>query len=61
MSAFEMEPPPLPHRGWEIVFNEPALPGVPESAIRRTPPSWLQWGCSGLPLLSVQGLRHGQV
>jgi hypothetical protein len=43
------------------VFHGPALPGVPESAIRRTHPSWLRWGCSGLPLSTVHGPRHGPV
>jgi hypothetical protein len=37
------------------VFHGPALPGVPESAIRRTPLSRLQWGCTDLPLSSVHG------
>jgi hypothetical protein len=37
------------------VFHGPALPGVFESAIRRTHPSWLRWGRSGLTLLVVHG------
>jgi hypothetical protein len=47
----------LPHRGWETLFHRPVLPGVPASAIRRTPPSWLQRGSSYRCLLSmVDGL-----
>jgi hypothetical protein len=43
------------------MFYEPALPGGSESAIRRTHPSWLQWGRSSLPLLTVHGPWFGQV
>jgi hypothetical protein len=43
------------------MFHGLALPGVPESAIRRTHPSWLRWGRSGLPLPTVHGPRHGPV
>jgi hypothetical protein len=50
-----------PHRGQEAVFHGPALPGVPESAIQRTHPSWLRRGRSGLPLPTVHDPWHGPV
>jgi hypothetical protein len=34
--------PLLPHRGWDTLFHGPALPGVPVSALRCTPPSRLR-------------------
>jgi hypothetical protein len=40
------------------MFHRPALPGVFESAIQRTHPSWLRRGRSGLPLLAVH-MAHG--
>jgi hypothetical protein len=43
------------------MFHGAALPGVLESAIQRTHPSWLRRGRSGLPLLTVHGPRHGPV
>jgi hypothetical protein len=57
----ERLPPLIPCRGWQAMFNGPALPGVSESAIRRTHPSWLGQGQSGLPLLIAHGPPHGQV
>jgi hypothetical protein len=37
----ERLPPLRPRQGWETVFHGPALPGVSESAIQCTHPSWL--------------------
>jgi hypothetical protein len=42
------------------VFYRPALLGVSVSAIRRTHPSWLWQGRSGLPLPTIHGPRIGQ-
>jgi hypothetical protein len=57
----ERLPPLLPHGGWLAVFYRPALPGVSESAIRRTHLSRLRRGHSGLPLLTIHGPRLGHV
>jgi hypothetical protein len=43
------------------MFHGPALPGVTESAIRRTRPSWLRWGRPDLPLLTIHVPWHGPV
>jgi hypothetical protein len=43
------------------MFHSSALPEVPETAIRRTHPSWLQRGGPDLPLLTVQGPRLRQM
>jgi hypothetical protein len=40
------------------MFHGPALPGVPESAIRRAHPSWLRRGRSGLSLLTGHSPWH---
>jgi hypothetical protein len=64
MYAFQMELNKYPHFYLAEdgrLFHGSALPGVPESAIRHTHPSWLRWGCSGLPLPTVYGPRLGQV
>jgi hypothetical protein len=57
----ERLPPLRPHQRWDVVFHGPALPGVLESAIQRTHPSWLRRGRSGLTLPTVHGLWHGLV
>jgi hypothetical protein len=54
-------PPLLPHRGREALFQGPAPPGVPQSAIRRTPLSLLQQRCSDLLLPAVHGPRCDSV
>jgi hypothetical protein len=43
------------------MFHGPALPGVFESAIRHTHPSWLRRGHFSLPFLTIDGPRHGPV
>jgi hypothetical protein len=43
------------------MFHGPALPRVSKSAIRRTHPSWLRRGRSGLPLSTIHGPWHGLV
>jgi hypothetical protein len=53
----ERLPPLLPHRGWQAAFQGPALPGVSESAIRHTHPSWLRRGRSSLPL-PIMSMAH---
>jgi hypothetical protein len=64
MSAFQMELNDYPHFDLTNdgrLFHWTALPGVPESAIRRTHLPWLRRGCSGLPLPTVHGLDQCEV
>jgi hypothetical protein len=65
MSAFQMEMNGYTHfdlaEDGRLCSMGPTLPGVSDSAKRRTHPSWLRRGHSGQPLPTVHGPRHGLV